>query len=146
MWQTWLYGIHGYLYWQSQAYSHASHGFGANGYGDGWFLYERDGYLYDSLRWENYLDGQEDYEYLWLLNATLEYLTHNPGLIDATQLANLKVEFQAIVGNIVGERYIYCDHPSTLYSGRNRVAMILDSLNSVVNTTTIGEAQWMAPH
>jgi len=143
MWQTWLYGIHGYLYWQSQAYSHASYGFGANGYGDGWFLYERDGNLYDSLRWENYLDGQEDYEYLWLLNATLEHLTNNPGLIDAIELTNLKAEFQCIVNNIVGERYIYCDHPSTLYNGRNRVGVILNDLNSVVNTTTIGEAQWL---
>lgn len=146
MWQTWLYGIHGYLYWQSQSYAHASYGFGANGYGDGWFLYERDGNLYDSLRWENYLDGQEDYEYLWLFNATLSYLTNNPGLIDATKLTNLKVEFQGIVNNIVGERYIYCDHPSTLYSGRDRVGIILDDLNNVVNTTIIGEAQWLPPY
>lgn len=146
MWQTWLYGIHGYLYWQSQAYSHASYGFGANGYGDGWFLYERDGKLYDSLRWENYLDGQEDYEYLWLLNATLRYLTNNPGLISEIKLANLKAEFQGIVNNIVGERYIYCDHPSTLYNGRDRVGVILDDLSSVVNTTIIGEAQWLPPY
>ncbi|NVM53441.1 MAG: DUF4091 domain-containing protein [Candidatus Helarchaeota archaeon] len=146
LWQVWLYKVHGYLFWHSYMYYHGKYGIAFNGYGDGWFLYKQGGQLYDSLRWEMYLEGQEDYEYLWLLNATLQYLEENPGIISAGELNNYKAEFDAIVSSIVGERWVYCDHVSTLYSGRDRIGAILNNLGSVVNITALGEAQWFPPY
>ncbi|MHA1291840.1 MAG: glycoside hydrolase domain-containing protein, partial [Promethearchaeota archaeon] len=146
LWQVWLYKLHGFLYWASQAYYHGRYGLAYNGWGDGWFIYEYDSELYDSLRWENYLDAQEDYEYLWLLNATLYYLQKNPDIISEKKLKNLKSAFNEIVNSIVGEKWNYCDHPSTLYNGRERIGNILDDLSNDVNLTTIGENLWLPPY
>jgi hypothetical protein len=146
MWQAWLYDIHGFLYWQSQAYYHGDYGHSFNGYGDGWFIYELDGNLYDSIRWEILLEGQQDYEYLWLLNATLTYLEGHPGLISAATLISYWNELDAIVNSIVGEKWTYCDHPSILYNGRDRIGNILHELNAIVNISSIGEALWLPPY
>ena len=146
MWQAWLYNVHGYLFWYSYDYHHAKYGLAANGWGDGLFFYLQGGQIYDSIRWEQYLEGQEDYEYLWLLNATLKYLEENPGLIPVNELNNYKAEFNAIISSVVGEKWVYCDHVSTLYSGRDRIGLILDDLASVVNLTALGEAQWFPPY
>lgn len=146
MWQVWLYDIQGFLYWHSSSYYHGDYGFAYNGYGDGWFLYEMDGQLYDSLRWEMFLEGQEDYEYLWLLNATLQYLENHPGLISQQAIDDYRSELETIVNSIAGERWIYCDHVETIYSGRDRVGVILHELGSIVNITAIGEALWLPPY
>ncbi len=146
MWQAWLYNIHGYLFWHSHQYHHAKYGLAANAWGDGLFFYLQGGQIYDSIRWEQYLEGQEDYEYLWLLNATLQYLEDNPGLINASELANYRAELNAIVNAIVGERWIYCDHVDVLCSGRDRIGSILNDLGGVVNLTALGEAQWLPPY
>jgi hypothetical protein len=146
MWQVWLYDIHGFLYWHSQRYYHGDYGFAYNGYGDGWFIYEMEGQLYDSIRWEMFLEGQEDYEYLWLLNATLKYLEENPGLIPQNQIDAYRTELDTIVTSIVGERWVYCDHPSTLYYGRDRIGAILHELSSMIDTTSIGETIWFPPY
>ncbi|NVM27711.1 MAG: DUF4091 domain-containing protein [Candidatus Helarchaeota archaeon] len=146
LWQVWLYNIHGFLFWSSTAYYHGDYGLAFNGWGDGWFIWEFGGILYDSIRWENFLEGQEDYEYLWLLNATLQYLTENPGVIPANELSSYKAEFDTIVNSVVGEKWVYCDHVSTLYSGRDRIGAILNDLGSVVNLTALGEAQWFPPY
>jgi len=145
-WQVWLYKIHGFLYWHSQAYYHGDYGFAYNGYGDGWFLYEFNGTLYDSIRWEMFLEGQEDYEYLWLLNATLAYLAEHPGLISESELHELRSYFETIITTIVGEKYHYCRHVSTLYEGRNQIGFILDSLSHLINYTAFSEALWLPPY
>ena len=146
LWQVWLYNIHGFLYWSSTAYYHGHHGLAYNGYGDGWFIYERDGILYDSIRWENYLDAQEDYEYLWLLDATLSYLKLHPELIPESQVKNMQQKLDEIVHSVVGEKWGYCDHPSTMYSALYNIGEMLHELNSIINTTTIGEALWLPPY
>ncbi len=149
MWQVWLYNIHGFLFWRADAYYHGYYSLGFNGWGDGFFLYfnwSGSGVIYDSIRWENFLEGQEDYEFLWLLNATLQYLDDNPGLISAGELAAYRAELNNIVDAVVGERMLYCDRVNTLYSGRDRIGSILNDLASVVNLTALGEAQWLPPH
>lgn len=139
LWQVWLYNLHGFLYWASQGYFHGGNGFGFNGYGDGWFIYERNGKLYDSMRWEEYLNAMEDYEYLWLLDAALDELSGN-------RRKKLKDELKEIVDSIVGEKWRYCDHPSTLYNGRDRIGEILHDISDDVNLTAIGEAKWVPPY
>ncbi len=145
MWQVWLYDIHGFLFWTSTGYYHGHYGLAFNGYGDGWFIYDWNGTLHDSIRWENFLEGQEDYEYLWLLNATLQYLEDHPGLISTAELASYRAEFNNIIDGVVGERWIYCDHVASLYSGRDRIGTILDTLGGLVNLTSISEAIWLPP-
>ncbi|MHA1265354.1 MAG: glycoside hydrolase domain-containing protein [Candidatus Helarchaeota archaeon] len=145
LWQVWLYKIHGFLFWSSTAYYHGHYGLGYNGYGDGWFIYEREGTLYDSIRWENFLEGQEDYEYLWLLNATLQYLTEHTGIVSPEELANYKLLLENIVNSVVGERWVYCDHVATLYQGRDQIGTLLNSLGGLINLTSISEVPWFPP-
>jgi len=146
IWQVWQYKLHGFLYWSSSAYYHGKHGMGYNGYGDGWFIYTRDGVLYDTLRWENYLDGQEDYEYIWLLDEYISYLKNNPGIIAEAKLNLWRSELDSIVNSVVGEKWQYCDHPSTIYEGRERIGAILHEIGNTVNMTAIGEAPWAPPY
>lgn len=146
MWQVWLYNIHGFLFWSSTAYYHGRYGLAYNGYGDGWFIYEWNATLYDSIRWENFLEGQEDFEYLWLLNATLQYLEEHPGIITPAMLAAYRHEFDAIVASVVGERWIYCDHVATLYAGRDRIGAILNELGGLLDLQAIGEVLWLPPY
>ena len=40
-----------------------------------------------------------------------------------------------IVNSIVGEEWQYCDHPSILYEGRNRIGALIDELGGLVNLT-----------
>ncbi len=146
LWQVWLYNVHGFLYWSSQAYYHGHYGLAYNGYGDGWFIYEREGKLYDTLRWENYLDGNEDYEFIWLLDATLDYLEENSTALPVGEIEEYRDELDDIVMSIAGERWQYCDHPSYVYDGRERIGSMLSDLNEYVNTTIIGEQAWFPPY
>ena len=146
IWQVWLYKLHGFLYWSSTAYYHGKLGMAYNGYGDGWFIWERDGILYDTLRWENYLDGQEDYEYIWLLDQYISYLKNNPGIIAESKLNLWRADLTSIVNSIVGEKWQYCDHPSSIYEGRKRIGTILHEIGNTINLTAIGEAPWAPPY
>lgn len=56
-----------------------------------------------------------------------------------------RAELSSIISSIVGEKWIYADHVSTLYSGRDRIGVILHELSGKVNTTAIGEALWLPP-
>lgn len=146
IWQVWLYKIQGFLYWQSMAYYHGQYGLAYNGWGDGWFIYLDNGQYFDTPRWENYLEGMEDYEYLWLLNATLNHLEDNPGLVSSAKLRSYRAELDGIVDSIVGEKWVYCDNPSTIYNGRERIGIILDELCSIVDMTIVAEAPWYPPY
>ncbi len=141
LWQVWHYQIDGFLYWSSQAYYHGKHGMGYNGYGDGWFVYSNGSY-YDSLRWENYLDGQEDYEYVWLANATLHEI-EKQGLLPQGEIDAKRHELASIVASVVGDGWIYADHPSAVYAGRAALASMLHGFSAFINTTSIGEAPWL---
>jgi hypothetical protein len=144
IWQVWHYKIHGFLYWSSQAYYHGHYGIAYNGYGDGWFLYRDFGNtsgLLDSMRWENYLDGQEDYEYIWLLNATIADLEAR-GILTGAQAAEKRAAMETTANSIAMDTWHYCDHPATLYEGRLAIGNQLHSLSAFTNITTIGEADW----
>lgn len=142
LWQAWLYNVHGFLYWSADASYHGRYGIAYNGYGDGWFTYNRNGQTIDSLRWENYLEGQEDYEYIWLINATLNYLEEHPGLIDSEEINSFRSLLNRLVNSVVGERWIYCDSASIIYESRDNIGSILSELSSIVNITEIGEKPW----
>ncbi|MHA1281648.1 MAG: glycoside hydrolase domain-containing protein [Promethearchaeota archaeon] len=142
LWQCWLYGLHGFLYWSSTAYYHGQYGIGYNGWGDGWFIYYRNGNYYDSLRWENYLMAQQDFEYLWLLKATIDYLKDNPEIISEKDIENYENELENIINTVVGEKWVYCDHPSIVYNAREQIGNMLDNLSEKVNLTNIGEKKW----
>ncbi|MHA1715505.1 MAG: DUF4091 domain-containing protein [Promethearchaeota archaeon] len=143
-WQVYTYKIHGFLYWNSRAYYHGRYGQGYNGYGDGWFIYTADdGNVFDSIRWENYLDGAEDYEYLWLLNATLNKLSENPvPTITQQDMSTYRSWLQWISASISGARWDYSDHPFELLEARDQVGKLINDLSSFLNITAIGEAEW----
>ena len=78
-------------------------------------------------------------------NATLSYLKLHPELIPVSKVKNMKAELNELVDSVVGEKWMYCDNPATVYSARYRVAEMLDELNTIINTTTLGEALWLPP-
>ncbi|MEX2758531.1 MAG: glycoside hydrolase domain-containing protein [Candidatus Sigynarchaeota archaeon] len=140
IWQVWHYKIDGFLYWSAQAYYHGKYGLGYNGYGDGWFLYQN-GSLYDSMRWENYLDGQEDYEYAWLLNATIARLEAD-GILTSAQAAARRSTLDSLATAVARDRWHYCDTPDPIYQGRAAIGAMLHELSAYTNITAIGEAYW----
>lgn len=146
LWQSYLYNLDGFLYWHSMYYGHGKYGVSYNGYGDGWFIHEIDGKLYDSSRWENYLQGNEDFEFLWLANAALDYLEENPTEMTADQIQAKRTELNNILISIVGERYKYCDHPSILERGRVQIGELLNELSALLDLNAIGEAPWEPPY
>ncbi|MHA1730471.1 MAG: glycoside hydrolase domain-containing protein [Promethearchaeota archaeon] len=145
LWQAFLYNCQGFLYWSSHAFYHGSYGLGYNGWGDGWFVYPGEpgsGKWFDTPRWENYRDAQEDYEYLWLLNATLNYLRDHPGVMAPGEVDSHAASLQSIVSSVAGERSEYCDHPETLYGARDQLGSLLSNLATKVDLEAIGKAAW----
>ncbi len=140
IWQVWHYQLHGFLYWSAQAYYHGKNGQGYNGYGDGWFLYQN-GSLYDGMRWENYLDGQEDYEYVWLLNATIARLEADGTLTGAEATAR-RSTLDSLTTAVTRDRWHYCDTPDPIYQSRASISAMLHELSAYTNITAIGEAYW----
>ncbi|MHA1822037.1 MAG: glycoside hydrolase domain-containing protein [Promethearchaeota archaeon] len=135
-WQLWYYGIQGYLYWHTTPYYHGKYGYGFNAYGDAWYLYEdSEGNVDDTIRWENYRDANEDYEYIWLMHA----------LINATGNNNTELEYlNNLVKGISKDRYNYCSSYKEVLSARNKIGTWISEKISVtnVNLISIGEAEW----
>lgn len=142
LWQAWHYRIDGFLYWSSMAYYHGKNGMGYNGYGDGWFIHIVNGTYLDSLRWENYLDGQEDYEYLWLANATLAEVERQ-GLLSPDAIARRRDELARVILSVTGDKWRYTDDPATVHDARAIVGTIIHELSALVATDPIGEAPWL---
>ncbi|MHA1792894.1 MAG: glycoside hydrolase domain-containing protein [Promethearchaeota archaeon] len=140
-WQTFLYKVQGFLYWSSRAYYHGRYGMGYNGWGDGWFIYVTDDEVLDSIRWENYLDGQEDYEYAWLLNESLNILK-NSSLLDQETVLSMQQEFNDTIRRVTGETWRYTDSAKTLIENRNKIGEMLDNISYFLNLNQIGEAPW----
>jgi hypothetical protein len=137
---VWHYQLDGFLYWSAQAYYHGKNGMGYNGYGDGWFLYQN-GSLYDSTRWENYLDGQEDYEYVWLLNATIARLEAD-GILTNAEASTRRSTLVSLTTAVTRDRWHYCATADPIYQSRAAIGAMLHELSSYTNITAIGEAYW----
>ncbi len=52
-------------------------------------------------------------------------------------------ELASIVASVVGDGWIYADHPSAVYAGRAALASMLHGFSAFINTTSIGEAPWL---
>ena len=50
-----------------------------------------------------------------------------------------------IVGTVVDEREVYCDHAVDLYEARARVGTLLESISAHGFLTTMGEMPWYPP-
>lgn len=138
-WQVWHYDLHGFLYWSTTPYYHGNYGWGFNAWGDAWYLYEEeDGSVDETIRWENWRDATDDYEYIWLMNATIAATGGNP---------EEYALHQSYVSTIVGDYYEYCDSYEDVLSVRSKIGDWLSDKNSLpsVNTTSIGETDWNPP-
>ncbi|MHA1148961.1 MAG: glycoside hydrolase domain-containing protein [Promethearchaeota archaeon] len=146
LWQVWLYELHGFLYWSSRGYYHGKNGYAYNAYGDGWFIWNREGEYLDTLRWEEYLLGFQDYEYLWLLDAALDYCQKNQDTISPRKYNIYRDKMDELIEAIVGERWIYTDHPALLYKAHQEIGEILDYLSKAVDLYALGEEEWVPPY
>ncbi|MFX0103445.1 MAG: glycoside hydrolase domain-containing protein, partial [Candidatus Hodarchaeota archaeon] len=138
-WQLWRNNLHGFLYWATTYYLHNDYGYGYNSWGDGWLLYEEaDGTVYDTIRWEAYGDAIDDYEYLWLMNATI---TAKGGDADATSLLN------KLVDSVTTGPTEFCDSGSVIYSARESIGnWISDEISKgLIDLETISESEWLPP-
>ncbi|MBN2153516.1 MAG: DUF4091 domain-containing protein [Candidatus Lokiarchaeota archaeon] len=143
LWQCFHYDIQGFLYWSSNAQYHGQYGFGYNGWGDGWFVHiGDDGIAYDSPRWENYLDAQEDYEYLWLANRSIAWLRANSTAYSPAQLDAFEATLRAAVSSVASDREVHAQHPAAIHGARATVAAMLEEFASSVDLLSLGEAQW----
>nr|MDO8085604.1 DUF4091 domain-containing protein [Candidatus Sigynarchaeum springense] len=143
LWQCFHYDIQGFLYWSSNAQYHGQYGFGYNGWGDGWFVHiGEDGIVYDSPRWENYLDAQEDYEYLWLANRSIAWLRANSSVYSPTQLDAFQATLDSAVSSVASDREIHAQHPAAIHQARATVAAMIEQFASNVDLLALGEAQW----
>lgn len=141
-WQLYRYGCVGYLGWGSTSPKHGGGGPGHNGWGDGWFLYYVDDDIYDSIRWENFLDGQEDYEYLWLLNASITEAEQN-GTITSAKAEEMKGKLQNAIDKVTLDYWDYTDVVDPIYIGRADIAEMLEYLAPRIDLETIGERMWI---
>ncbi|MEX2729018.1 MAG: glycoside hydrolase domain-containing protein [Candidatus Sigynarchaeum springense] len=143
LWQCFHYDIQGFLYWSSNAQYHGQYGFGYNGWGDGWFVHiSDDGTVYDSPRWENYLDAQEDYEYLWLANRSIAWLRANSSVYSNAQLDAFQAMLDSAVSSVASDREIHAQHPAAIYQARATIAAMLEQFASNVDLLALGEAKW----
>jgi hypothetical protein len=143
MWNAWDWGVTGYLFWRANSFQHGQYGFGYNGYGDGWLIYidESAGRFYESLRWENLGDGQEDYEMFWLLNATLNGLEEE-GSLPQSQIDMYRNKLFTVIDKVADDFLDYTNNPHDIYNGIEAIGQILHYLSSFIDIQEIGEAVW----
>ncbi|MBD3350367.1 MAG: DUF4091 domain-containing protein [Candidatus Lokiarchaeota archaeon] len=138
-WQVWHYNIHGFLYWSTTPYYHGKYGPGFNGWGDAWYLYEDEyGNVDETIRWDNWRDAAEDYEYIWLMNTTIEALGESE---------EDKALLQSTISSIVADQYEYCDSGSGLIDARDLIGEWISNKISdgSVELLTLSEAEWNPP-
>lgn len=143
LWQAFLYGLQGFLYWSSNAEYHGGYGFAFNGWGDGWFIhYDDAGNPRDSPRWENYLDAQEDFEYLWLASRALGWLRANSSAFTAAELDQLDARARNALTSVVGERESYTQDPRVLHRARHELGQLLHGLSVHADIAALSEEPW----
>ena len=98
--------------------------------------------LYDSPRWENYLDAQEDYEYLWLANRSIAWLRANSSVYSSAQLDAFQAALDSAVSSVASDRDVHTQHPAAIYQARATIAAMLEQFASSVDLLSLGEEQW----
>jgi hypothetical protein len=141
-WQLWRYGCVGYLGWGADYPRHGGGGPGHNGWGDGWFLYHENDSILESIRWENFLDGQEDYEYLWLLNASINKALEN-GKISNNEANTMRQEMYSIISSVTLDYWDYSENADSIQNARIKIANMIEDMAELVNLEYIGELPWM---
>ncbi len=135
-WQAYYYGLQGFLYWSTNAYYHGNYGMAYNSWGDGWFVYQDNaGNTFDSIRWQNWRDAAEDYEYLWLMNATITLRGNK---------AEDKALLQRTLSEITGEKYLYCNSGDVIVKNRQLIGDWLSQIQSSgeIDIVSLGELPW----
>jgi hypothetical protein len=138
-WMNWKYHVNGFLYWGLNWWADANlagrdgakwpdvpwdtYSF-ANFNGDGHIVYPgRNGDLWSSVRMENIRDSVEDYEYLWLLNETLNAAPNAPAPLRTRAERLLAVE-----DDLVASPSSYTSDPARLYRARRELAETIVAL------------------
>jgi len=151
-WQNWKYQVTGFLYWGLNVWRDNSAGdrrwpevpwnpatwrndAGKAHNGDGQLIYPgADRRPLSSVRLENYRDGAEDYEYLWLLRETVSKLRTTESAVrdsGASQRQALIAEAEqalAIDDLLVKDLTHFAQEPEVLRKHRARVARLIERL------------------
>ncbi len=118
----------GFLYWSMTASNDTYHA-GFDGNGDGQLCFEdpRTGRPLPSLRLLSFSAGVEDFEYIWLMRATVANQTKT-GPIPANLLGRVSV-MEERLNRFVGDRPQFCSHDyNELTSYRTDLADLLEDL------------------
>jgi len=119
MWQVYHHGLDGYLFWRSWSYRHQNYAVGYNGWGDGVLLYEDlDENVYDSIRWEQLFQSQEDYEYFWLLNETINEMR---GTSNEEKATAFKAEINGLLEDMITNHKDFKRDPRLMYKIRQKI-------------------------
>jgi hypothetical protein len=94
--------------------------------------------VFESIRWENFRDAIDDYEYIWLMNASIQA---KGGDTEAQELLD------SLVNQVVGDKYDYCASRDVILNARKQIGDWLSQQESagLINTLLIGEANWNPP-
>jgi hypothetical protein len=138
MWQMWTCNLSGNLGWAAYTNRHGAYSIGYNGYSDGVQLYWEGKNYYESIRWENLLEGIEDYEYFWILNATLKFIEANK-ILPSNITAKYRVQLNAFVLEVAGRGWEFTHNVDELYDTRFFIGNLLHELSQYVNLTAISE-------
>jgi len=142
LWQTWKYGVTGFLYWSLNCFrdnykaeprwpegpwdpATFVNQQGGRHHGDGQLLYPGpDRQPLSSVRLENFRDGLEDYEYLWLLRDAVGKLKAKGGA-DPQLLADAEKAL-AIDDSLVKDLTHFTADPSALRRARAALASLIE--------------------
>ncbi|MHA1522604.1 MAG: glycoside hydrolase domain-containing protein, partial [Promethearchaeota archaeon] len=138
-WQVWRYNLHGFLYWRTTPYYHGQYGYGYNSWGDAWYLYKNnDGSMDDTIRWENFRDATDDYEYIWLMNKTIDLQGNNEA--DKNYLTSL-------IDSVSGDTYNYANSGKEVNLARSKIGNWISHIMSSnkIDLQSISEQEWTPP-
>jgi hypothetical protein len=121
-WQVFRWGLDGFLYWQTIAYYYNAHGYGYNGWLDGWLLYAvnaTDGLYDSSLRWDALRDGFEDIEYFYLLESLGKQFPDFKARVDT---------ILAIMEHIMPGFRDFSQNPEDYFALRSKAALLIEEI------------------
>jgi hypothetical protein len=150
LWQTWKYGVQGFLYWGTCVWRDNLEGeqrwpdvawkpatwrndAGQPHNGDGQLIYPGPDRLpLPSIRLENLRDGIEDYEYLWLLRDAVATLKK----ADAEKHKELIAEAEkalVIAAPVVQDLTHFTDDPGVLRAARATIATLIERASKALS-------------
>ncbi|MBD3353702.1 MAG: DUF4091 domain-containing protein [Candidatus Lokiarchaeota archaeon] len=137
-WQTFYLNLHGYLLWAISDTLRGAYGIGFNGWADGVFYYDNDGEWYESIRLEMWVEGFEDYEYIWLLDKILDYV-ETKGLISNDWIQQTRNQFLEYRESVATDDYKYTDDPLYIYRARDFIGEKLHYLSNYIDIIDFAE-------